>query len=131
MRAALQSETFSSPTKTSSRGLMERISFLASAGIGVGLLVVLGRFISTSFIWFLGAMRGVEIMKMTSSTSMTSTSGVTLISATAPRFLPTGFIPMVLPPLLPEQPPCPHLRKLRLTMFRKSLVKLSISTERS
>src|SRR5688500_15914916 len=41
---------------------------------------------------------GVTTMKMISSTSTTSTSGVTLMSAIAPPFFPPTFAPIFLPP---------------------------------
>ena len=72
---------------------------------------VLGRSISMPVV-IIGALT----MKMMSSTSITSTSGVTLISLSGP-FPPPVLIPMCVYPA----------KKCRRTMFSMSLEKLSIS----
>ena len=62
---------------------------------------------------------GAVTMKMTRRTSMTSTKGVTLISAIIGRSPPPGSDIWA--------PTTQALRKCRLTMFRKSAEKLSSS----
>ena len=61
---------------------------------------------------------GAVTMKMIRSTSITSTSGVTLISLIGPP-----------PPLLLENDIAAYFRMCRRTMLRKSLPKMSISVE--
>ncbi len=98
------------------------MSSIFSSSIGMFGASALGRSTSTP-----AESSGAVTMKMISRTSMTSTSGVTLISLSGARPLPP---PPVLIPIASLSCERPHV-KCRFTMLRKSLTKVSTSLSRT